>query len=306
MADTKLVHNTRVEIIWTVRAGAHPDRMAVPAARTLVETEDTTQHRAHDPGHRLSSGSGATNTSMTGVDASSRRSIAPATPRGSSAPASIRTPSQLPAQRRPPAGRAGRHQGAPADHRRRTSSTPGGCRPSASRRMRSPASSTRPGSRSTPTRPACTAASAPSCAAATTASCRSSSTCARKADFADLAEGPEGRRAEAAPAAPRPPSSQRRPPPRPQRSLTLNDLIRRDHHHGLSHARRRTHHDAHDHKPHGLAALGVRHQPQGHRHAVPGVRLHHVLRRRRDGDADPPRAVQARPAVLRSGVLQLA
>jgi mono/diheme cytochrome c family protein/diadenosine tetraphosphatase ApaH/serine/threonine PP2A family protein phosphatase len=66
-------------------------------------------------------------------------------------------------------------------------------------------------------------------------------------------------------------------------------------HHGHDHDH------AHDHDHHGprrLAALGVRHQPQGHRHDVPAVLVHHADGRRRAGAADPRRAVPARPAVL--------
>ena len=42
VADTTLVHNTRVEIIWTAVPIVILIGMAVPAARTLVEIEDTT------------------------------------------------------------------------------------------------------------------------------------------------------------------------------------------------------------------------------------------------------------------------
>jgi cytochrome c oxidase subunit II len=41
VADTTLVHNTRVEIIWTALPVFILIAMAVPAARTLVEIEDT-------------------------------------------------------------------------------------------------------------------------------------------------------------------------------------------------------------------------------------------------------------------------
>jgi cytochrome c oxidase subunit II len=41
VADTSLVHNTRVEIIWTALPVFILIAMAVPAARTLVEIEDT-------------------------------------------------------------------------------------------------------------------------------------------------------------------------------------------------------------------------------------------------------------------------
>jgi cytochrome c oxidase subunit 2 len=41
VADTSLVHNTRVEIIWTAVPVFILIAMAVPAARTLVEIEDT-------------------------------------------------------------------------------------------------------------------------------------------------------------------------------------------------------------------------------------------------------------------------
>jgi cytochrome c oxidase subunit 2 len=43
VADTTLVHNTRVEFIWTVVPVFILIAMAVPAARTLVEIEDTTK-----------------------------------------------------------------------------------------------------------------------------------------------------------------------------------------------------------------------------------------------------------------------
>jgi cytochrome c oxidase subunit 2 len=42
VADTSLVHNTRVEIIWTAVPVFILIAMAVPAARTLVDIEDTT------------------------------------------------------------------------------------------------------------------------------------------------------------------------------------------------------------------------------------------------------------------------
>jgi cytochrome c oxidase subunit II len=43
VADTTIVHNTRVEIIWTAVPVVILIAMAVPAARTLVEIEDTTK-----------------------------------------------------------------------------------------------------------------------------------------------------------------------------------------------------------------------------------------------------------------------
>jgi cytochrome c oxidase subunit 2 len=43
VADTTMVHNTRVEIIWTAVPVVILIAMAVPAARTLVEIEDTTK-----------------------------------------------------------------------------------------------------------------------------------------------------------------------------------------------------------------------------------------------------------------------
>ena len=43
-------------------------------------------------------------------------------------------------------------------------------------------------------------------------------------------------------------------------------------------------------------ALGHDHEPQGHRHDVPVVQLHHVHHRRRHGAHHPRRAVPARPA----------
>src|ERR1700733_13691144 len=41
VADTSLVHNTRVEILWTAIPVFILIAMAVPAARTLVDIEDT-------------------------------------------------------------------------------------------------------------------------------------------------------------------------------------------------------------------------------------------------------------------------
>jgi cytochrome c oxidase subunit II len=43
VADATLVHNTRVEVIWTAVPVVILVAMAVPAARTLVEIEDTTR-----------------------------------------------------------------------------------------------------------------------------------------------------------------------------------------------------------------------------------------------------------------------
>jgi cytochrome c oxidase subunit 2 len=43
VADTTLVHNTKVEIVWTAVPVIILIAMAVPAARTLVEIEDTTK-----------------------------------------------------------------------------------------------------------------------------------------------------------------------------------------------------------------------------------------------------------------------
>ena len=54
-----------------------------------------------------------------------------------------------------------------------------------------------------------------------------------------------------------------------------------------------------------LAPLGLRHQPQRHRHDVSAVQPDDVLRRRRHGDGHPRRAVSAWPAARRSDVLQL-
>ena len=53
VADVTIVHNTKVEIIWTAVPVLILIGMAVPAARTLVQIEDTTQDRAHHQGHRL-------------------------------------------------------------------------------------------------------------------------------------------------------------------------------------------------------------------------------------------------------------
>ena len=54
----------------------------------------------------------------------------------------------------------------------------------------------------------------------------------------------------------------------------------------------------------GPDALGADDQPQGHRHPLPVVQLHDVPARRLDGHGDPRRAVPARPADRRAGVLQ--
>jgi cytochrome c oxidase subunit II len=43
VADTSMVHNTRVEVIWTIIPVIILIAMAVPAARTLVEIEDTSK-----------------------------------------------------------------------------------------------------------------------------------------------------------------------------------------------------------------------------------------------------------------------
>jgi cytochrome c oxidase subunit 2 len=43
VADVTMVHNTRVEVVWTVIPVIILIAMAVPAARTLVEIEDTTR-----------------------------------------------------------------------------------------------------------------------------------------------------------------------------------------------------------------------------------------------------------------------
>ena len=40
VADTKLLHSTRVEVVWTMLPVLILISMAVPAARVLVETED--------------------------------------------------------------------------------------------------------------------------------------------------------------------------------------------------------------------------------------------------------------------------
>jgi cytochrome c oxidase subunit 2 len=43
IADTTMVHNTRVEVVWTIVPVIILIAMAVPAARTLIEIEDTTK-----------------------------------------------------------------------------------------------------------------------------------------------------------------------------------------------------------------------------------------------------------------------
>ena len=115
VADTTLVHNTKVEIVWTIVPVLILVAMAVPAAKTLVEIEDTRNTgltikvtgyqwgwhydyldngvafhsrlaRDSDAARRLLSGSGSANRA------------------------------ELPAERRQPAGRPGGRQGAPARH----------------------------------------------------------------------------------------------------------------------------------------------------------------------------------------------
>src|SRR2546423_13686379 len=51
--DVTLVHNTKVEAIWTVVPVIILIAMAVPAARTLVEIEDTTRAELPIQGHRF-------------------------------------------------------------------------------------------------------------------------------------------------------------------------------------------------------------------------------------------------------------
>ncbi|MGO9802263.1 MAG: cytochrome c oxidase subunit II [Steroidobacteraceae bacterium] len=43
VADTSMVHNTKIEVVWTIIPVVILIAMAVPAARTLVEIEDTTK-----------------------------------------------------------------------------------------------------------------------------------------------------------------------------------------------------------------------------------------------------------------------
>src|SRR5215469_12446280 len=43
VADTSMVHNTKVEVVWTIVPVIILIAMAVPAARTLVEIEDTSK-----------------------------------------------------------------------------------------------------------------------------------------------------------------------------------------------------------------------------------------------------------------------
>ena len=130
VADTTLVHNTKVEIIWTVVPVIILIAMAVPAAqhagrrsRTRRNTELTIKVTGYQWGWHY-------DYLDKGVDvllALDRKSDA-ARQLGSGIDPN--TVEQLPAQRRQPAGGAGRHKvrllvtGA-------TSSTPGGCRPSA-------------------------------------------------------------------------------------------------------------------------------------------------------------------------------
>ena len=64
------------------------------------------------------------------------------------------------------------------------------------------------------------------------------------------------------------------------------------------------HDDHHDQPATGHQALAVRDQPQRHRHHVPGVQPDHVFHRRRDGDGHSGGTVSTRPAARRSGALQ--
>ena len=90
VADTKLVHNTRVEVIWTVLPVLILISMAVPATRTLVETEDATNTELtiRITGYQWKWGYEYVDR---GRRRCSRRWIGPATRRASSAPASIPT-----------------------------------------------------------------------------------------------------------------------------------------------------------------------------------------------------------------------
>ena len=65
-------------------------------------------------------------------------------------------------------------------------------------------------------------------------------------------------------------------------------------------------HDSHGeaHGPPRPEPLAVHHQPQGHRHPLPGVRPGDAVCRRRHGADYPCRTVSARAAVRESGILQ--
>ncbi len=128
-ADTKLVHSTKVEIIWTVIPILILVAMAVPTARSLIKIEDM--------------GNVALNIKVTGYQwkweyeyltttcASSPRSRAPATKPGSSARVSTR-PRFLTTCSTSTTRWSSRPLPRSAScSPRRTSSTPGGYRPSA-------------------------------------------------------------------------------------------------------------------------------------------------------------------------------
>ena len=109
--DTKLMHNTKAEIIWTVVPMVILIGMAVPATRTLIETEDATNTELtiRITGYQWKWGYQYVDSGVEVLlDARSRQQ------RG--APAGLRHRSelraQLPAQRRSSAGGAGRRQGA--------------------------------------------------------------------------------------------------------------------------------------------------------------------------------------------------
>ena len=153
--------------------------MAVPATRTLIETEDAsgTELTIRVTGYQWKWG-------YEYVDSGVERALHARSRQQRRAPARLRHRSEhgaeLPAERRPSAGRAGGHQGAAADHGAGRhpllvgagAGDQEGCDPGL--RQRGLVQGRRR------TRPASIAASAPNCAAATTASCRSSSTCAAR------------------------------------------------------------------------------------------------------------------------------
>ena len=198
--DPTLTHSTKIEVVWTVIPVVILISMAIPAAKTLVKMEDTrnSELTVKVIGYQWKwqydyLGKGVAFYSTLAAESNQARQLNSGVDRH---------PGQgLPAGRRQPAGRPGRHQGAPAaDRQRRDPLVVGtGLR---GQEGRDPGLHQR-GLVQGRARSAATPASARSCAAATTASCRSSCEVLSKDDFAKwLAAKQEAAKAAAAGAQP--------------------------------------------------------------------------------------------------------
>ena len=121
VADTTLVHSTTVEIIWTIVPIAILVATAVPAATTLIKTEDlrNSQLTIKVTGFQWGWNYEYLNNGVSYFFAPGSRKR-----RGPSARFRHRCAHRaaLPAERGQPAGRAGRHQGARAGHGERCDS----------------------------------------------------------------------------------------------------------------------------------------------------------------------------------------